>query len=46
MFHKEANYLMVARFACVEGRTLTWLGSGPREVLELAAIDCMNLGIE
>ena len=34
----------LARFARSEGRTMTWLGSGPPEALELAAIDCKDFG--
>lgn len=34
----------LAKFARSEGRTMTWLGSGPPEALELAAIDCKDFG--
>ena len=34
----------LAKFARIEGRTMTWLGSGPPEALELAAIDCKDFG--
>ncbi|KAM3333188.1 hypothetical protein ACQJBY_028355 [Aegilops geniculata] len=34
----------LAKFARSEGRTMTWLGSGPPVALELAAIDCKNFG--
>ncbi|XBI21048.1 hypothetical protein VPH35_062225 [Triticum aestivum] len=36
----------LATFARVEGRTMTWLGSGPVEVLELAQGDCKDIVIE
>ena len=29
-------------FAREEGRTMTWIGSGPSDAMELATIDCMN----
>jgi ribonuclease HI len=31
----------LAKFARIEGRTMTWVGSGPQETIELAAMDCM-----
>lgn len=30
----------LARFARIEGRTMTWLGLGPSVTLELAHADC------
>ena len=33
----------LAYFARSEGRTMTWLGSGPPDALELAAMDCKDL---
>ena len=36
----------LAKFARLEGRTMTWIGSGPSEALEFAVIDCMDLVIE
>ena len=33
----------LANFARIEGRTMTWLGSGHQESSELAAMDCMNV---
>jgi hypothetical protein len=36
----------LARIARLEGRTMTWIGSGPSEALEFAVIDCMDLVIE
>ena len=36
--NKVSNSL--ARFARVEGRTLTWIGSGPSDSLDLAVADC------
>ena len=38
------NYL--ANFARMEGRTMTWIGSGPPEVVEIAKDDCKDLIIE
>ncbi|SPT16286.1 unnamed protein product [Triticum aestivum] len=32
----------IARFARLEGRTMTWIGSGPTAAMELATTDCMN----
>uniref|UniRef100_A0A453PIE7 RNase H type-1 domain-containing protein n=1 Tax=Aegilops tauschii subsp. strangulata TaxID=200361 RepID=A0A453PIE7_AEGTS len=32
----------LAKFARLEGRTMTWIGSGPLVATELATIDCMN----
>ena len=36
----------LASFARLKNRTMTWLGSGPPEVLEIANSDCMNIIIE
>ena len=36
----------LAKFARLEGRTMTWIGSGPSEALEFAVIDCMDIVIE
>ncbi|KAM3405479.1 hypothetical protein ACQJBY_008142 [Aegilops geniculata] len=36
--NKVSNSL--ANFARVEGRTMTWLGSGPPEAIELNSFDC------
>ena len=33
----------LARFARVEGRTMTWLGSGPDEVLGISLDDCKDI---
>jgi hypothetical protein len=33
----------LAKFARLEGRTMTWIGSGPLVATELAIIDCLNL---
>ncbi|KAM3313838.1 hypothetical protein ACQJBY_033004 [Aegilops geniculata] len=33
----------LARFACVEGRTMIWLGSGPDEVLGISLDDCKDI---
>ena len=33
----------LARFARVEGRTMTWLGSGPDEVLGISLDDCNDI---
>lgn len=33
----------LTKFACLEGGTMTWTGSGPLVVVELATIDCMNI---
>uniref|UniRef100_A0A453SWV1 RNase H type-1 domain-containing protein n=2 Tax=Aegilops tauschii subsp. strangulata TaxID=200361 RepID=A0A453SWV1_AEGTS len=35
----------LAKFARLEGRTMTWIGSGPSQALEFAVIDCMDLVI-
>ena len=32
----------LAKFAPLEGRTMTWIGSGPSVATELSTIDCMN----
>ena len=32
----------IAKFARLEGRTMTWLCSGPSVAMELATVDCMN----
>lgn len=32
----------IAKFACVGGRTMTWIGSGPSDAMELTTIDRMN----
>jgi hypothetical protein len=36
----------LATFGRVEGRTLTWIGSDPPEVLEIVENDCKDLIIE
>ncbi|VAH88391.1 unnamed protein product [Triticum turgidum subsp. durum] len=36
----------LATFGRVQGMTLTWIGSGPPEVLELVATDCTEPVIE
>ncbi|VAI50252.1 hypothetical protein VPH35_106370 [Triticum aestivum] len=36
----------LAKFARLEGRTMTWIDSGPSEALEFAVIECMDLVIE
>ena len=36
----------LATFARLEGRTMTWIGSGPPKVLELVLDDCKNSVIE
>ena len=36
----------LASFARVERRTMTWVGSGPPEAVELALADCMNTTFE
>ena len=36
----------LAKFATVEGRTITWLGSGPVETLEIVHDDCKDIVIE
>ena len=36
----------LAKFARTQGRTLTWLGSGPNEVVEIASLDCKDIVIE
>ena len=41
----EASH-RVASFARIENRTMTWIGSGPSEVLELALSECKNILIE
>ena len=33
----------LARFARIEGRTMTWLGSGPEEVLGISLDDCKDI---
>ena len=33
----------IGKFACLEGRTMTWIGSGPLVAIELAVIDYLNL---
>ena len=33
----------LASFARVEGRTMTWVGSGPEDVLKLVLDDCKDL---
>ena len=35
----------LAKFARQEGRTMTWVGSGPSVSLELAEADCMDIEI-
>ncbi|XBH70671.1 hypothetical protein VPH35_098283 [Triticum aestivum] len=43
--HKVGNCLAI--FACVEGKTMIWLGSGPpREAIELNNVDCNPLLVE
>ncbi|VAI83937.1 unnamed protein product [Triticum turgidum subsp. durum] len=36
----------LASFGRTQGRTMTWIGSGPSEVLELVATDCTEPVIE
>ncbi|VAI23793.1 unnamed protein product [Triticum turgidum subsp. durum] len=36
----------LARFARVDRRTMTWLGSGPEDVLEIVFEDCKHIVIE
>ena len=36
----------LASFVRTRGRTMTWLGSGPHEVLEVARDDCNDTLIE
>ena len=36
----------LANFARIEGRTMTWLGSGPHVSIELAAMDCTSVEFE
>ena len=36
----------LAKFARIEGRTMTWLGSRPHVSIELAAMDCTSVKIE
>ncbi|KAM3254107.1 hypothetical protein ACQJBY_047932 [Aegilops geniculata] len=36
----------LAKFARTQGRTLTWLGAGPDEVVEIASYDCKDVVIE
>ncbi|VAI49470.1 unnamed protein product [Triticum turgidum subsp. durum] len=36
----------LAKFARTQGRTLTWLGAGPDEVVEIAFYDCKDVVIE
>ncbi|KAM3214170.1 hypothetical protein ACQJBY_066545 [Aegilops geniculata] len=36
----------LASFARTQGRTMTWLGAGPVEVVEIASNDCKDLVIE
>ena len=36
----------LANFARTEGRTMTWIGSGPFTVVELASADCNLLVVE
>ncbi|XP_037455402.1 uncharacterized protein LOC119325778 [Triticum dicoccoides] len=37
---------MLASFARTHGRTMTWLGAGPSEVLEITSDDCKDIVIE
>ncbi|KAM3310280.1 hypothetical protein ACQJBY_031145 [Aegilops geniculata] len=36
----------LASFARIQGRTMTWLGAGPVEVVEIASMDCNEVVIE
>lgn len=36
----------LANFARMEGRTMTWIGSGPPIAVELALADCNNFLVE
>ncbi|XBI40051.1 hypothetical protein VPH35_124708 [Triticum aestivum] len=36
----------LASFARLQGRTMTWLGAGPDEVMEIASLDCNDFLIE
>ena len=36
----------LASFARLQGRTMTWLGAGPDEVMEIVSLDCKDLLIE
>ncbi|KAI5011853.1 hypothetical protein ZWY2020_023987 [Hordeum vulgare] len=36
----------LASFGRLEGRTMTWVSSGPEDVLKLVLDDCMDLNIE
>lgn len=38
--NKVSDYL--ENFARLEGRTMTWIGSGPSNAVELALADCNN----
>ncbi|KAM3354645.1 hypothetical protein ACQJBY_025391 [Aegilops geniculata] len=37
---------MLAVFARSQGRTMTWLGAGPDELMEIASDDCKGILIE
>ena len=36
----------LASFARLQGRTMTWLGAGPDEVMSIVNLDCKNTSIE
>ena len=39
----KIGLVSLANFARTKGRTMTWLGSGPEETVQLAADDCNSM---